>query len=79
MIELGELLTIERAGFVWVEDPGYWSLRDGDVELTLEPQVLNAGAWKLGLYRNRMPLIDGELLVDVKPRPRAADGADVDV
>jgi hypothetical protein len=65
-----ELLT--AAGFKW-ELPGYYSLRAGDVELALEPQVLNAGDFKLQLYdRRREPLLTLEVLVDVKPRPSSA-------
>lgn len=56
-------------GFDWTE-PGYWSLRaDRGIELALEPQLLNAGAYKLQVYIGRLPLVDGEVLVDVKPRP----------
>ncbi len=66
-LSVDELLR--RAGFTWRE-PGYWSLREFDAELTLEPQVLNAGAFKLQLYDRLVPIIECELLVDVKPRPR---------
>ncbi len=66
-------LTVEqllrRAGFTWRE-PGYWSLWTFDAELTLEPQVLNAGVFKLQVYDRHVQLIECELLVDVRPRPR---------
>lgn len=67
-LEIAELLL--RAGFT-LREPGYWSFATDHFELTLEPQVLNAGAYKLQLYERRRPLLDVELLVDVKPRPRA--------
>lgn len=59
---------LRLAGFEWVE-PGYWSVRERHVELALEPQVLNAGEYKLQLYGDRMPLLAVEVLVDVKSRP----------
>lgn len=68
---------LERAGFTWTE-PGYWSVKipapsyDAyDVELALEPQVLNAGDWKLSLYVDGEQQLDVEVLVDVNPRPSA--------
>lgn len=68
-LQVGPIPELLRAlGFVWRE-PGYWSLKRGGLELALEPQVLNAGAYKLQLYELGGGWIDGELLVDVKPRP----------
>lgn len=69
-IRVLDLLT--EAGFAW-ELPGYYSLRAGDLELALEPQVLNAGDFKLQLYdRRREQLLRCEVLVTVMPRPSSA-------
>lgn len=66
-IRVLELLT--GAGFTW-EPPGYYSLRIGEHELTLNPQVLNAGDFSLQVFDGRRePVLKLEVLVDVKPRP----------
>jgi hypothetical protein len=70
--DVADVLT--AAGFQWRE-PGYWSVVTIAGELTLEPQVLNAGAWKLGLYFDEVQCLPAEVLVDVRPRPRGRSAA----
>ncbi len=62
--------VLAAAGFEWAE-PGYFSLDGGDLELALEPQVLNAGDLKLQLYRGHEPTIACDVLANVKPRPHS--------
>lgn len=66
-LTVGELLR--AAGFRWHPGFSYWSREVGDVEVTLEPQVMNAGQFKLGIYRLQEAQLGVEVLVDVKPRP----------
>jgi hypothetical protein len=62
---------LHTAGFKWDAAGDFWRFDfGGGYQLTLEPLVLDAGEFALGLYNGERLLLHEKPTVDVRPTPR---------